>query len=413
MSNRNSVVASVIGLWARDFRVLRRDWVPTTLRTIMNPLLTVFVFTYVLPRTGQRLPTAAGSINLATVLVPGLVAVAMIFTSIAAVALPLSIELGATREIEDRVLAPIPLATVPLAKVAFGAFQGALAGAVIFPIITLLPATAVHIRVASWGMLVLMLLLSSWTAASLGLFLGTAVRPQHIGLMFAVILTPIMFLGCVYYPWASLSSIRWLQVLVLGESAGLHERRLAHRAHARRAAPLRRRRGRHAGVARHSAHDGRRSRLPQAGRGVDERRLGAVGTDQGVPMKSAPNVKTAAEYVASLPPDRRKTITAVRKMIRDNIPSGYSENILMGMICLGRSAVALSQYLQQAAALLRGACVAEELLLVVSHGRAMETPASSPSSSGHSPTPARSSTWESPACISCRRTTCRSLRSGN
>lgn len=215
MSNRNSVVASVIGLWARDFRVLRRDWVPTTLRTIMNPLLTVFIFTYVLPRTGQRLPTAAGSINLATVLVPGLVAVAMIFTAIAAVALPLSIELGATREIEDRVLAPIPLATVPLAKVAFGAFQGALAGAVIFPIITLVPATAVHIRVASWGMLVLMLLLSSWTAAALGLFLGTAVRPQHIGLMFAVILTPIMFLGCVYYPWASLSSIRWLQVVVL------------------------------------------------------------------------------------------------------------------------------------------------------------------------------------------------------
>lgn len=215
MADRNSVIASVLGLWARDFRVLRRDWLPFTLRTVMNPVLTVFVFTYVLPRTGQHLPVAAGAGTLATVLVPGLVAVAMVFTSIAAVALPLSIELGATREIEDRVLAPIPLATVPLAKVAFGAFQGALAGAVIFPIITALPATAVHIRVASWPMLALMLVLASWTAASLGLFLGTVVRPQHIGLMFAVILTPIMFLGCVYYPWASLSSIRWLQVFVL------------------------------------------------------------------------------------------------------------------------------------------------------------------------------------------------------
>ncbi len=215
MADRNSVLASVLGLWARDFRVLRRDWLPFTLRTVMNPVLTVFVFTYVLPRTGQHLPVAAGASSLATVLVPGLVAVAMVFTSIAAVALPLSIELGATREIEDRVLAPIPLATVPLAKVAFGAFQGALAGAVIFPIITALPATAVHIRVASWPMLALMLVLASWTAASLGLFLGTVVRPQHIGLMFAVILTPIMFLGCVYYPWASLSSIRWLQVFVL------------------------------------------------------------------------------------------------------------------------------------------------------------------------------------------------------
>ncbi|HEY3933640.1 MAG TPA: ABC transporter permease [Gemmatimonadales bacterium] len=215
MSDRRSITASVLGLWARDFRVLRREWLPFALRTVMNPFLTVFVFTFVLPRTGQHLPVAAGAMTFATVLVPGLVAVAMVFTSIAAVALPLSIELGATREIEDRVLAPIPLATVPLAKVAFGAFQGLLAGAVIFPIITALPATAVHIRVASWGMLLLMLILSSWTAASLGLFLGTAVRPQQIGLMFAVVLTPIMFLGCVYYPWASLSAIPWLQGFVL------------------------------------------------------------------------------------------------------------------------------------------------------------------------------------------------------
>ncbi len=214
-SQNTSVVASVLGLWARDLRVLRREWVPTFLRTVMNPLLTVFVFTYVLPRSGQPMPTAAGSMTFATVLVPGLVAVAMVFTGIAAVALPLSIELGATREIEDRVLAPIPPATVPLAKVAFGAFQGMLAGAVIFPIITLLPATDVHVRVASWGMLIVMLVLASWTAASLGLFLGTVVRPQHIGLMFAVVLTPIMFLGCVYYPWAALKAIPWLKVAVL------------------------------------------------------------------------------------------------------------------------------------------------------------------------------------------------------
>lgn len=216
MSNATpSLTSAVVGLWLRDFRVLRREWMPFFLRSIMNPLLTVFVFTYVLPRSGQHLPVAAGAMNFATVLVPGLVAVAMIFTGVSAVALPLSIELGATREIEDRALAPIPLGTVPLAKVAFGAFQALLAGAAIFPIVTLLPATDVHVRVASWPMLLLMLVLASWTAASLGLFLGTAVRPQQIGLMFAVVLTPITFLGCVYYPWAALAAIRWLQVLVL------------------------------------------------------------------------------------------------------------------------------------------------------------------------------------------------------
>ncbi|MES2123731.1 MAG: ABC transporter permease, partial [Gemmatimonadota bacterium] len=132
---RVSLRAAVLGLWARDFRVLRREWLPFFLRTVMNPLLTVFVFTYVLPRSGQHLPVAAGAMTFATVLLPGLVAVAMVFTGVSAVALPLSIELGATREIEDRVLAPVPLATVPLAKVAFGAFQGMLAGAAVFPIV--------------------------------------------------------------------------------------------------------------------------------------------------------------------------------------------------------------------------------------------------------------------------------------
>ena len=141
-------------------------------------------------------------------------------TAISAVALPLSVELGATREIEDRVLAPIPLGTVPLAKVAFGAFQGILAGAAIFPILLVLPATEVHVRVASWPMLIAMLLLASWTAAALGLFLGTAIRPQQIGLMFAVVLTPMTFLGCVYYPWAALHAIPWLQAVVLVNPQG-------------------------------------------------------------------------------------------------------------------------------------------------------------------------------------------------
>ena len=33
--------------------------------------------------------------------------------------------------------------------------------------------------------------------------------------MFALVVVPITFLGCVYYPWALLHAIPWLQVLVL------------------------------------------------------------------------------------------------------------------------------------------------------------------------------------------------------
>jgi ABC-2 type transport system permease protein len=41
------------------------------------------------------------------------------------------------------------------------------------------------------------------------------VQPKQIGLIFGVVVVPITFLGCVYYPWAALGNIRWLQVLVL------------------------------------------------------------------------------------------------------------------------------------------------------------------------------------------------------
>jgi ABC-2 type transport system permease protein len=199
----------------RDLTVLRRNLVPFVTRTVMNPLLFVFIFAYVLPRIGQGVQTGAAGVSYATILVPGLVAVGMVFQGISAVALPLSLELGATREIEDRVLAPLPVELVAIEKLVFGAAQGILAGAVVFPLVYAVPATEVTVRVASWPLLITVILLASLTSGALGLALGTIVRPQQIGMMFALVVVPITFLGCVYYPWAMLHSVRWLQVLVL------------------------------------------------------------------------------------------------------------------------------------------------------------------------------------------------------
>lgn len=210
-----STARAVWGLVLRDLRVLRRTFGPFVVRTVMNPMLFVFVFTYVLPSIGQGVTPSPGGATYATILVPGLVAVGMMFTGISAVALPLSMELGGTREIEDRVLAPIPVEFVAIEKLCFGAAQATLGGAVVLPLVTFIPATAVHVRIEDWPLFLVVLLLASLAAGALGLALGTAVRPQQIGLMFAVVVTPIMFLGCVYYPWAMLRAIPWLQWLVL------------------------------------------------------------------------------------------------------------------------------------------------------------------------------------------------------
>ncbi len=204
------------GLILRDLRVLRRGLAPFVVRTIMNPLLSVFVFAYVFPKIGQGMRGAgAAGPSFATILIPGLVAMAMVFQGISAVALPLAIELGGTREIEDRILAPVPNWLVAMEKIVFGAVQGVLAGLAVFPVVYLVPATPVDIHVQSWPLLLVVVALASLGSGALGLALGTLVRPQQVGLMFALVLVPMTFLGCVYYPWAALHPIRWLQFGVL------------------------------------------------------------------------------------------------------------------------------------------------------------------------------------------------------
>lgn len=42
--------------------------------------------------------------------------------------------------------------------------------------------------------------------------------------------------------------------------------------------------------------------------------------------------QTVAGYLASLPPDRRKAIATVRKEIKRNLPKGFAEGMLYGMI---------------------------------------------------------------------------------
>jgi len=90
-----------------------------------------------------------------------------------------------------------------------------IAAAVVFPLAYYIPSTPVAAHVTSWPFLLAVLVLASLTSGALGLTIGTSVKPQQIGLIFGVVVMPITFLGCVYYPWAALNHIRWLQIGVL------------------------------------------------------------------------------------------------------------------------------------------------------------------------------------------------------
>ena len=205
------------GLMLRDFRVLRREIGPFIIRVAMNPLLFLFVFTYIFPRIGQSFgsTSASGAMNFGTVLLPGLMAVAIMFTGIAAVALPLSTEFGITREIDDRVMCPLPVAGVAMEKICFSALQSIFSALIVFPLAYFIPAQPVHVHIGSYLLLGAVIVLSSLVSGALGLTIGTSVEPRQIGLIFSVVVVPITFLGCVYYPWALLSHVRWLQYAVL------------------------------------------------------------------------------------------------------------------------------------------------------------------------------------------------------
>src|SRR5439155_144428 len=87
-----------------------------------------------------------------TLLMAGVVATTMVFQGVQAVALPLVQEFGFTKEIEDRVMAPLPVWAVAAEKIVSGAAQGLLAALVVFPLAIFIPATPVHLTFR-WGFL--------------------------------------------------------------------------------------------------------------------------------------------------------------------------------------------------------------------------------------------------------------------
>ena len=212
---RQAALSAFGALLLRDLRVLVKNFGQFAVRTIMQPLLLVFVFTYVFPKIGEGIGgSSRAQAEFSTLLMAGVVATTMVFQGVQAVALPLVQEFGYTREIEDRVMAPLPLWMVAAEKIASGAVQGLLAAAVVFPLAIFVPATPVHLTFR-WGYLLTLTPLASVVGASLGLVMGTRVDPRQVPLLFSIVIIPMTVLGAIYYPWSRLTPIAWLKWFVL------------------------------------------------------------------------------------------------------------------------------------------------------------------------------------------------------
>src|SRR2546421_11725628 len=100
---------------ARDAHVARRNGIQLFLQTFLKPLLFVFIFGRVMVGSGYLPPVYK------SLLLPGIMAISMVFSGIWSVAMPLIAEFQFTREIEDRLLAQMDVSWVAVEKVLAGA----------------------------------------------------------------------------------------------------------------------------------------------------------------------------------------------------------------------------------------------------------------------------------------------------
>jgi ABC-2 type transport system permease protein len=198
-----------LALLARDMHVARRNLVTLLFQTFLQPLLFVFIFGRVMVGSGYMPP------EYKSLLLPGIMAISMVFTGVWAVAMPLIAEFQFTREIEDRLLAPIDISWVAVEKVVFGLIQAVIAGLVVIPLAALILRPGLELHVTNPIMFASITLLVAGFSACGGLALGCTVDQQHIGLMFSMVLTPMIFFGCTYYPWSALDKFPVVQKIVL------------------------------------------------------------------------------------------------------------------------------------------------------------------------------------------------------
>lgn len=193
----------------RDAHVARRNFVPLVLQTMLQPLLFVFIFGQVMIR-GGFMPA-----NYRAMLLPGIMAISMLMTGVQAVSMPLIAEFQFTREIEDRLLAPMKIEWLAVEKMVGGMIQALVSGLIVVVAGWLVMGANVAVSFSRPVEFAAVLLLVALLSSAGGLTLGCSVGQTHIGLLFSLVLAPMIMFGCAYYPWSALASFPVVQAAVL------------------------------------------------------------------------------------------------------------------------------------------------------------------------------------------------------
>ncbi len=195
----------------RDLVIQLRDKWEFIFRIAMLPFILILTYGYILPRIGL-LPA-----NFPNRMFSGMIGMSMLITGIHGTAVPFTMDFNNLREIEDRLLAPVPIRIIALAKMVVGIIESFIGGLIVLPVSLIFMGNALEITVTLERILLLIpvLILISIASACLGLLVGTVIKPMQIAAMFPGLLMPMVFLGAIFFSWGDLSATPIIQIIVL------------------------------------------------------------------------------------------------------------------------------------------------------------------------------------------------------
>ncbi|MEH1015612.1 ABC transporter permease [Micromonospora sp. CPCC 206060] len=205
---RPSAARVFLAVLRRDLLVTGKELWVILVQVGLTPLFMLFVFDTILGAQG-----VVGR-SFADLFLPGIIALAAFTTALQSVALPLVKEFGFTMEIEDRLMAPIPTGLVAVGKLVIATIRGLLAAVLIYPLGALVVGSAPW-RPEGLPQALAVVLLGAWIGGGLGITLATILPIQRINITLSLVVTPIIWTGCIHYPWPRLSTIPWYQVVTL------------------------------------------------------------------------------------------------------------------------------------------------------------------------------------------------------
>lgn len=214
MTEKKANTISRSAFWAmvqRDLIAQWRDKGEFIFRVAMLPFILIVIYGYVLPKIGL-LPE-----SFPTQMFAGMIGMSILITGIHGTAIPFTMDFNNMHEIEDRLQAPVSMNLVAFAKMLVGIIEAFIGGLLVLPISLIFMGSRVHFTLTAGRipLLILILILIAFASATLGLLVGTIIKPGQIAAMFPGFLMPVVFTGAIFFSWRALSPVPVFQIIVL------------------------------------------------------------------------------------------------------------------------------------------------------------------------------------------------------